>query len=175
MGKDAKIADAIKGVLAVGDKWGLEMSRYGKGRTRESATCPGHVLQIFVHSSIVDSVAYGSVPLGRLAPGGVPISTWLAQQCPLDGQARLLMYPDVFFDMSHGLVRVFTHSGSPIYGHVQRQRLLGDLDALIAPLFESTEDFRRAHAFLANHNENGEDGSRPNSVQAVFRDVETPC
>merc|ERR1719203_1894859 len=68
----------VDDILAVGDKYGLETSRYrGRGRRRalgSRVTCPGHILQVFVHSSIVDSVPYGSLPLGRLAPSGAPIS-----------------------------------------------------------------------------------------------------
>merc|ERR1712228_858576 len=104
--------------------------------------------QIFVHSSVVDSVAYGALPLGRPARGGVPISGWLTRQCPLDGQARLLVHPGLFMDTTNGLVRVFTHSGSPIYGTMQRQRLLSDLDSVIAPLFESPSALARARAGL---------------------------
>merc|ERR1712217_298534 len=93
---ESQITDAIDGILKIGDKWGLEMSRYGRRRALDVPTCPGHILQIFVHSSVVDSVAYGALPLGRPARGGVPISGWLTRQCPLDGQARLLVHPGLF-------------------------------------------------------------------------------
>lgn len=142
----------VEDILEVGDKWGLEMSRYkdrGRRRTRAAATCPGHILQIFVHSSVVDAVAYGALPLGRLASNGSPISAWLAQQCPLDGQARLLVHPDLFVTgVGRDLVRVFTFSGSPMFGRPQRQRLLHDLQGLLAPHFASQQARGLAHAGL---------------------------
>merc|ERR1711862_72582 len=97
------------------------------------ATCPGHTLQIFVHSSVVDAVAYGALPLGRRASGGTPISDWLGQQCPLDGQARVLVHPDIFVRSLNRLARVMTYSAAGSYKQDQRLRLLDQLDSLIAP------------------------------------------
>eukprot|EP00933_Yihiella_yeosuensis_P069512 TRINITY_DN76141_c0_g1_i1.p1 TRINITY_DN76141_c0_g1~~TRINITY_DN76141_c0_g1_i1.p1 ORF type:complete len:117 (+),score=11.27 TRINITY_DN76141_c0_g1_i1:3-353(+) len=92
-------------------------------------------MQMFVHSSMVDAVAYGAVALGRRARNGTPISEWLAQQCPLDGQVRILVHPDVFLNQT-GLVHGFTHSGSVEYGRLQRQQLLQDIENLLVPHFQ---------------------------------------
>lgn len=58
--RDALVAD----LLEVGLKWGLQMSQYraraGRLFPPGAETCPGHILQIFVKNSIVDSVAYGA-------------------------------------------------------------------------------------------------------------------
>ena len=61
-----------------------------------SSEALGQVLQIFLHDSVVDAFAYGSQPLGALAPRGLPVSAWLRQQCPIEGQVRLVPHPDLF-------------------------------------------------------------------------------
>merc|ERR1712070_88917 len=112
----AALTRLVADVIDVGFKWGLDMSRYrprGGHQRTEQPSCPGHVMQIFVHTSVVDAIAYGSLPLGAMASAGAPITGWLGRQCPLDGQARLLVHPDLFLDTTSGLVRVFTHCGSP--------------------------------------------------------------
>jgi len=149
--QETQLGELVAGILKVGEKWGLEMSRYGDRvlrRIREQPSCPGHVMQIFVHTSVVDAVVYGAVPLGRPLARGVPVSAWLARQCPLNGQVRILLHPDLFLHSERGLVHVFTHSGSPLYGPVQRQRMLQDLDALIAQPFSEPAACERARIGL---------------------------
>ncbi|CAK9103589.1 unnamed protein product [Durusdinium trenchii] len=75
----------------------------------------GQVLQIFLHDSVVDAFAYGSQPLGALAPRGLPVSAWLRQQCPIEGQVRLVPHPDLFLAGATPrgpLVRIFDHCPS---------------------------------------------------------------
>lgn len=69
-------------------------------------------------------------PLGKLAEGGAPITGWLARQCPLDGQARLLAHPDLFLGSLGDLVHVFHYASSPLYGDVQRRFLLQEVEDL---------------------------------------------
>ena len=86
---------------------------------------PGQVLQIFVHQSVVDAFVYGAQPLGKLAPQGMPVSEWLRQQCPLEGQVRLVPHPDLF--LAGSLVKVFDFCPSQDLGKVAIRSALRDL------------------------------------------------
>ncbi|CAK9035203.1 unnamed protein product [Durusdinium trenchii] len=111
----------------------------------------GQVLQIFLHDSVVDAFAYGSQPLGALAPRGLPVSAWLRQQCPIEGQVRLVPHPDLFLAGATPrgpLVRIFDHCPSRA---LQKVALRRELQSLLRPYlnierarqllgFESTSD-----------------------------------
>ena len=86
---------------------------------------PGQVLQIFVHQSVVDAFVYGAQPLGKLAPQGMPVSEWLRQQCPLEGQVRLVPHPDLF--LAGSLVKVFDFCPSQDLDKVAIRSALRDL------------------------------------------------
>eukprot|EP00438_Fugacium_kawagutii_P013056 Skav235123 [mRNA] locus=scaffold3581:244657:246681:- [translate_table: standard] len=79
--RDPAVSELISRIKAVGDEFG---------------PADGQVLQIFLHRSVVDAFAYGAQPLGALAPRGIPLTAWLQQQCPLEGQVRLVPHPDLF-------------------------------------------------------------------------------
>lgn len=135
--EEAVLKDVVIKLLDLGEKYGLSMGPYedrrGRWTRRKKSSKLGHVLQIFIHSSVVDAVVYGAVPLGQRSQGGTPASEWLARQCPLDGQARLLVHPDLFLDQTSGLVKVFTHCGSPSFGRAEREQMLSEIESIIAP------------------------------------------
>lgn len=111
---------------------------YGLGGTEPL----GQVLQIFIHKSVVDAFAYGAQPLGALAPRGIPLTAWLQQQCPLEGQVRLVPHPDLFLDAANpspaparqdghrGLVKIFDFCPSR---DIDKQALRRDLQAVLRP------------------------------------------
>ncbi|CAE7276339.1 Dtx3l [Symbiodinium sp. CCMP2456] len=110
----------LSGILALGQAFDLDSRASG---AKGAAKRRGHVLQIFLHHSVVDAVVYGAQPLGSLAPQGVPFSEWLRQQCPVEGQARLLMHPDLFLDTRRGLVHIVALSPRPFDRLGLRSRL----------------------------------------------------
>ena len=96
---------------------------------------PGQILQIFVHKSVVDAFAYGAQPLGALAPRGIPVTQWLQQQCPLEGQVRLVPHPDLFLDYDsgrreRGLVQIFDSCPSR---DIDKLALRRELQAVLRP------------------------------------------
>ena len=96
---------------------------------------PGQILQIFVHKSVVDAFAYGAQPLGALAPRGIPVTQWLQQQCPLEGQMRLVPHPDLFLDLGssgreRGLVQIFDSCPSR---DIDKLALRRELQAVLRP------------------------------------------
>ena len=111
---------------------------YGLGGTEPL----GQVLQIFIHKSVVDAFAYGAQPLGALAPRGIPLTAWLQQQCPLEGQVRLVPHPDLFLDAANpapaparqdghrGLVKTFDFCPSR---DIDKRALRRDLQAVLRP------------------------------------------
>jgi len=99
-----------------------------------------------VKNSVVDSVAYGAKPLGKRAQDGSPITAWLARQCPLEGQARLLAHPDLFIGSLGNLVHVFPYASCPLYGDAQRRLLLAELEDLLSPHFGDAGTGARAQS-----------------------------
>ena len=88
------------------------------------------MLQIFVHKSVVDEVAYGCVPFGAVAPGGRPISR---QAAPRAGQAWLLAAPALF--LKQEVVRTFAHCDAWAYGPLQSRLLIDALRKAVGPYF----------------------------------------
>eukprot|EP00438_Fugacium_kawagutii_P028007 Skav236478 [mRNA] locus=scaffold1440:95236:97566:+ [translate_table: standard] len=108
------------------------------GNTHGLGTGPkGQVLQIFVHKSVVNAFAYGAQPLGALAPRGIPLTEWLQQQCPLEGQVRLVPHPDLFLAANEanvaghrGLVKIFDFCPSR---DIDKLTLRHELQVLLRP------------------------------------------
>merc|ERR1711924_35447 len=93
----------------------------------------GHVMQIFVHKDVVDTVAHGAVPYGELAPNGWPVSSWLSRMKSIDGQARIFLHPAVFLS---DRVHLFTYSGAVTYGAVQRRLVLEEIHEVLDRIFD---------------------------------------
>mmetsp|Transcript_9393 Transcript_9393/g.22557 ORF Transcript_9393/g.22557 Transcript_9393/m.22557 type:complete len:771 (-) Transcript_9393:90-2402(-) len=118
----------VDSVFALGRKYGLKVPGWRCWRRAENE---GHLMQIFIHASVVDAMAYGSASRGKLDRGGIPLSRWLLQQSPVEGHARLLTHPDLFLDFNRGLAHAFHYSIG--YGPEHRSALLTDLCDLIKP------------------------------------------
>lgn len=136
-------------MLKIGAEWGLDM-RWYKARAGFAPAvavggynCAGHVMQIFVHRSVVDSVAYACLPYGACMPNGTPFTGWVASQQQLEGQARLFVHPDLFL-RSDGLVRVFAHCGDWSFGEQQRAYLRNALRKILTPALASEAARERA-------------------------------
>merc|ERR1712203_836115 len=104
-------------------KYGLPQAT-GKGYT-------GHLLQIFVHRSVVDSVAYASLPFGEPDPSRKPLSATLSGSHLISGQARLIVNPSVF--MRAKTVRMYVCSAEEIFQH-NRKAFQDELQQLLAPI-----------------------------------------
>jgi len=143
-GELEELPTLLSGILALGQEFDLDSRPSG---AKGAASRRGHVLQIFLHHSVVDAVVYGAQPLGSLAPQGVPFSEWLRQQCPVEGQARLLVHPDLFLNTRRGLVHVVALSlGSRPF---DRLGFRGRLRELLGPHLAKAaqEDLKAALGF----------------------------
>ncbi|CAE7481699.1 Dtx3l [Symbiodinium natans] len=138
----------VTSILALGRKYGLRVPSWHLFQQPEN---PGHLLQIFVHNSVVDAISYGSRERGQLDNGGIPLSRWLLQRCPIDGQARLLTHPDVFLDVDRGLAHSFAFSAGP-YGR-ERVALLRELRDLLKPQLQDPDAIRASRMSLGFHRE----------------------
>merc|ERR1711920_268049 len=104
-------------------KYGLPQAT-GKGHT-------GHLLQIFVQRSLVDTVAYASLPYGVPDPSRQPIGSYLAGSHPISGQARLIANPSSFMRASS--VRMYVCSAEEQF-HRNRNSFQDELQKLLSPI-----------------------------------------
>lgn len=120
-------------VMSVGVKYGLPQAT-GKGHT-------GHLLQIFVHRSQIDAVAYASLPYGVPDPSRQPLSSSLASSHQICGQARLITNPSVF--MRPRKVRMYVCSAEEAF-HRNRSVFQDELQKLLSPILGDPTVRKRA-------------------------------
>eukprot|EP00439_Symbiodinium_sp_Y106_P080790 s383_g19.t1 len=141
-GRAQALDPLVTSILAMGRKYGLRVPSW---RLCQQPENPGHLLQIFVHRSVVDAISYGSKARGQLDSGGIPLSRWLLQRSPIDGHSRLLTHPDLFLDLDRGLVHSFAFSAGP-YGR-ERVALLRELRDLLKPQIQDLRASRMSLGF----------------------------
>lgn len=108
----AKIKRLASEIVALSERYGLDVSKFN-GRACASGKA-GHLLQIFVHRSCLDEIAYAALPYGELDEARHMISDWLAGDFPTNfGQARLVANPKAFTNSDR--VRMFTMSADPTF------------------------------------------------------------
>jgi hypothetical protein len=92
-------------------KFGLMAHEYCSTSEKRPNRLGGQMLQIFIHRSEVEHSVYNSLPYGVPIPTD-SVDRWLAGEDPqhqVDGQVRILVYPDIFLDHSRG--RIFHYCG----------------------------------------------------------------
>jgi len=99
-----QVSEMRTALVKLGGEYGLPVGPYGGSGGGRSAL-GGHMLQIFVEKKTADEIAYRSQPYGVVIKDGLTISQYLAGKGKpsggerlVDGQARLLMFPEVFLD-----------------------------------------------------------------------------
>mmetsp|Transcript_120631 Transcript_120631/g.341736 ORF Transcript_120631/g.341736 Transcript_120631/m.341736 type:complete len:480 (-) Transcript_120631:6-1445(-) len=100
----------------------------------------GHLLQIFVHRSCVDRVAYASLPMGWPDPSRTPLSLHLGGKGPVAGQARLVANPAAF--LCRSAVRLHVGSADEAV-HAGRGAFQKELCELLRPAFGDRAAQRR--------------------------------
>lgn len=88
----------------------------------------GSLLQIFVHRSCVDKIAYASFPYGVPDSSRHPLSSHLQKRGPIMGQARLVANPSVF--MKRSAVRLYVGCSDSAF-HAERHAFQSHLQKLI--------------------------------------------
>lgn len=99
----------------------------------------GHMVQLFIHKSIVDDLAYASRPMGILDPSRMPLSKHLRGVA--SGQARIFMHPTLFCDPD--CARIFHYPADPGFAH-NRNRFQKELEALLEPILSTEAAMLRA-------------------------------
>ncbi|CAK0828952.1 unnamed protein product [Prorocentrum cordatum] len=108
----AKIKRLAVDIVRLSEEYGLDVSKYG-GKACASGKA-GHLLQIFVHRSRLDEIAYAALPYGEIDEERHLISDWLGGDFPMNfGQARLVANPKAFTNSDR--VRMFTVSADPTF------------------------------------------------------------
>lgn len=134
----AKIASLAKDILDLSAKHGLDTSGIPGGKKCKSGRS-GHMLQIFLRRELVDRYVYPALPYGVPdKPRDLPLSKYLADKSPIQGQVRITLNPDVFLRVH--LSRMFTFSADPTY-HGNRKEFIKELVALLDPIL-GDEDVR---------------------------------
>ena len=116
-----------KSIIALGSKYKLGMAAYGTAATTGT---PGHYIQLMVHKSFVDTVAYASLPYGITDGPRVPLSTSMLTKGLTTGQARIYAKPQFMTNPKN--VRIFHYSAEK-YFQEKRKDFQKELIALLVP------------------------------------------
>mmetsp|Transcript_29046 Transcript_29046/g.79739 ORF Transcript_29046/g.79739 Transcript_29046/m.79739 type:complete len:374 (+) Transcript_29046:2446-3567(+) len=120
------VASLVEEIIRLGDTHGLDTSQFSEPSSEQETR--GHILQIFVHRSLVDRLCYPAKPYGEVDVERLPFSDWMAGDHSFSfGQARLLAHPRYF--MRPKSVRMFVVSASATFqaGRAEFQRELARL------------------------------------------------
>lgn len=114
-------------IVAESAKWGLSSPPSG---------LTGHLIQIFVHRSVVDKVCYSALPYG--VPDGTrhPIGNHLQSNGVIQGQVRMVVNPRWF--LSSKQIRIYTYSADQSF-HENRHKYHEALRELLDPILGEPE------------------------------------
>mmetsp|Transcript_69292 Transcript_69292/g.129406 ORF Transcript_69292/g.129406 Transcript_69292/m.129406 type:complete len:575 (-) Transcript_69292:52-1776(-) len=122
-----KIKSVGDSVIRLAETHGLDVSQFG-GKACKSGK-PGHLLQIFIRRSLVDTLVYAAKPYGYVDEERMPMSEWINSNGKKDfGQARILCHPKYFLRANS--VRQFIASSDPTF-HNSRQAFQAELTGLL--------------------------------------------
>lgn len=108
---------------------GLDASQF-KGKPCKSGRA-GHMLQIFVKRSLVDTYVYPAHPFGVFDTKRPVLSKYLEGHGPISGQIRIVTNPSVF--MRGNAVRMYVFSADPTF-HANRAKFQKELSELLHPI-----------------------------------------
>lgn len=134
----AKVSKLAKDVIAAAATHGLDTCGIPGGKKCKSGRS-GHMLQLFIRRELVDKFIYPAFPFG--VPDkkrDLPLSKYLAEKDPIEGQVRITLNPDVFLRATYA--RMFTYSADPTYNK-NRPEFIKELVGLLEPIL-STEAVR---------------------------------
>jgi len=120
-----------KDIVALACTYGLDTRGCIGGKACKSGRS-GHMLQIFLRRELCDRYVYPSFPFGVPDKDrNLPLSKYLAEKAPIQGQVRITLNPDVFLRATYA--RMFTYSADPTY-HEQRPQFIKELIGLLEPI-----------------------------------------
>eukprot|EP00927_Polykrikos_kofoidii_P012856 TRINITY_DN1557_c0_g1_i1.p1 TRINITY_DN1557_c0_g1~~TRINITY_DN1557_c0_g1_i1.p1 ORF type:complete len:558 (+),score=108.34 TRINITY_DN1557_c0_g1_i1:98-1771(+) len=126
-----KVKGLAKDILGLADKHGLDTCGIPGGKKCKSGRS-GHMLQIFLRRELVDKYVYPALPFGVPdPPRDLPLSKYLEDNVPIEGQVRITLNPDVFLRATYA--RMFTFSADPTY-HENRPEFISELVGLLEPI-----------------------------------------
>jgi hypothetical protein len=120
---------AVK-IIETGQKYKLGMKSYGVTST---VTQPGHYIQVMVHKSFVDTLAYASKPYGITDPTRVPLSKSMLTTGLTTGQARIYAKPQWMTDPKY--VRIFHYSAESDF-QMKRKDFQKELLSILKPFLD---------------------------------------
>lgn len=128
---EAKVKTLAKDIIALSVKYGLDTQGIPGGKKCKSGRS-GHMLQLFLRRELCDKYVYPSFPFGVPDPSrDLPLSKYLAEKAPIEGQVRVTLNPDVFLRATYA--RMFTYSADPTYNK-QRPTFIKELVELLEPI-----------------------------------------
>eukprot|EP00450_Noctiluca_scintillans_P012625 CAMPEP_0194490166 /NCGR_PEP_ID=MMETSP0253-20130528/9474_1 /TAXON_ID=2966 /ORGANISM="Noctiluca scintillans" /LENGTH=570 /DNA_ID=CAMNT_0039330761 /DNA_START=39 /DNA_END=1751 /DNA_ORIENTATION=- len=126
-----KIPSLAKSIIELSAKHGLDTCGVPGGKKCKSGRS-GHMLQMFLRRELVDKYVYPAFPFGVPDKArDLPLSKYLAERAPIQGQVRITLNPDVFLRATYA--RMFTFSADPTY-HSNRPNFIKELVGLLEPI-----------------------------------------
>merc|ERR1719433_308385 len=126
-----KVTGLAKSVLALCEEHGLDTTGIPGGKKCKSGRS-GHMLQIFLRRELCDKYVYPAFPFGVPDKArDLPLSKYLAEKEPIEGQVRITLNPDIF--LRANLARMFTYSADPTY-HENRPSFIKEMVELLEPI-----------------------------------------
>lgn len=117
-----KLEEARNLVIDVARKHKLPVSTYIQAPPYTDRV--GHMLQIFIATSLVDKYAFPCLPFGRYDSSRENLSKHLSSNAAISGQVRICAHPLLFTDPRTDTIQVFHYSGRSNYC---RKSCLADL------------------------------------------------
>merc|ERR1719218_468146 len=139
----AQVNATAKSILEAAGKHGLDTCGIPGGKKCKSGRS-GHMLQIFLRRELCDKYVYPAFPFG--VPDkkrDLPLSKYLADKAPIQGQVRITLNPDVFLRATYS--RMFTFSADKTY-HENRTAFMEDVVGLLAPILKDEKVRTKAAA-----------------------------
>eukprot|EP00759_Apiculatamorpha_spiralis_P041795 PhF_6_TR40242/c0_g1_i6/m.59860 len=135
-------AKLVKRVAEVGSKWGLHGNMYESSVSQTTNnSAPGHMIQIFIRTDLVDDLAYGSHAYGVYNAEWNPPSKYLTGKTHPTGQGRVFVHPSAFMDWKK--VKVYHYAANETF-HTKRREFLRDLRQALLPLYDTPQKAIRA-------------------------------
>lgn len=133
-----KVNNLAKEIITLAKTHGLDTQGIPGGCKCKSGRS-GHMLQIFLRRELCDKYVYPAFPFG--VPDkkrDLPLSKYLSDKEPIEGQVRITLNPDVFLRATYA--RMFTYSADPTYSK-NRPTFIKELVGLLEPIL-GDEDVR---------------------------------
>mmetsp|Transcript_18579 Transcript_18579/g.29790 ORF Transcript_18579/g.29790 Transcript_18579/m.29790 type:complete len:562 (+) Transcript_18579:56-1741(+) len=128
-----KVTALAKSILTAANTYGLDTCGI-PGGTKCKSGRSGHMLQIFLRRELCDKYVYPAFAYGVPDKArDLPLSKFMAEGAPIEGQVRITLNPDVFLRATYS--RLFTYSADPTY-HKNRPEFVKELVGLLEPILK---------------------------------------